>query len=151
MRLHYYDNVELRNKIKIEQLKDELSSIANVTDIEVLAKIKDNNTEIKTRQETIDQLLDKFLSNATESTKNLVEKKICIIEEEISKLEAENSSLDELLRNKDAEKNKIKHKIQLLEKELLVSHDELTREELMNKLVSIKVHSKKVLVPVWKM
>ena len=151
LRLHYYDNVELRNKIKIEQLKDELSSIANATDIEVLAKIKDNNTEIKTRQETIDQLLDKFLSNATESTKNLVEKKICIIEEEISKLEAENSSLDELLRNKDAEKNKIKHKIQLLEKELLVSHDELTREELMNKLVSIKVHSKKVLVPVWKM
>lgn len=35
-------------------------------------------------------------------------------------------------------RNKIKHKIQLLEKELLVSHDELTREELMNKIVLIK-------------
>ena len=111
----------------------------------------DNNLAINIRQETIDQLLDKFLSNATESTKKLVEKKISTIEEEISKLEADNSSLDELLINREAEKNKIKHKIYLLEKELLVSHDELTRVELMDKLVSIEVHSKKVLVPVWKM
>ncbi|MFQ7000492.1 MAG: recombinase family protein [Clostridium sp.] len=116
LRLHYYDNVELRNKIKIQQLKDELSSITNATDSEVLNKIKDNNLAIKTRQETIDQLLDKFVSNATESTKNLIEKKISSIEEEVSKLEAENNSLDELLRNKEAEKNKIKHKIQLLER-----------------------------------
>jgi len=28
---------------------------------------------------------------------------------------------------------------------------ELTREELMNKLVAIEVYSKKVLVPIWKM
>lgn len=40
---------------------------------------------------------------------------------EVFKLEIENNSLGELLRNKDAEKNKIKHNIQLLEKELLVS------------------------------
>ena len=151
LRVHYYDNIELRNKIKIQQLKDELSRITNATDQEVLSKIDDNNLAINIRQETIDQLLDKFLSNATESTKKLVEKKISTIEEEISKLEADNSSLDELLINREAEKNKIKHKIYLLEKELLVSHDELTRVELMDKLVSIEVHSKKVLVPVWKM
>lgn len=149
--MHYYDNVELRNKIKIQQLKDELSGITNATDQEVLAKIKDNYLAINIKQETIDQLLNKFLFNATESTKKLLEKKICIIEEEISKLEADNSLLDELLINREAEKNKTKHKIHLLEKELLVNHDELTRVELMNKLVSIEVHSKKVLVPVWKM
>lgn len=60
LRLHYYDNVELRNKIKIQQLKDELSEITNATDQEVLSKIEDNNLVINTRQETIDQLLDKF-------------------------------------------------------------------------------------------
>ena len=36
-----------------------------MTDSEVLNKIKDNNVAIKNRQETIDQLLDKFVSNAT--------------------------------------------------------------------------------------
>lgn len=107
--------------------------------------------EIKNRQEVVGQLLDKFLSNATDSTKKLVEKKIIIIEEEIAKLEANNNILDELLRDKEAEKNKIKQKIHVLEKELLVKHEELTRVELMNKLVSIEVHSKKVLVPIWKM
>ena len=56
------------NKIKIQQLKDELSRITNATDQEVLSKIDDNNLAINIRQETIDQLLDKFLSNATEST-----------------------------------------------------------------------------------
>lgn len=96
-------------------------------------------------------MLDKFLSNATESTKKLVEKRIISIEEEISKLETDNNALDELLRDKEAEKNKIKHKIHVLEKELLVKREELTRMELMNKLVSIEVHSKKVLVPVWEM
>lgn len=55
------------------------------------------------------------------------------------------------MRDKEAEKNKIKHKIQLLEKELLIKHEELTRGELIDKLVSIEVHSKKVLVPIWKM
>ena len=151
LRLHYYDNVELRNKVKIEQLKEELNEISNVTDQDVIAKIKNNKMEIKNRQEAIEQLLDKFLSNATDSTKKLVEKRIISIEEEIVKLEANNNILDELLRDKEAEKNKIKHKIQLLEKELLIKHEELTRVELMNKLVSIEVHSKKVLVPIWKM
>lgn len=151
LRVHYYDNVELRNKVKIQQLKDELKASTNATDNEVLAKIKENSLEIKYKQETIDQLLDKFVSNSTESTKKLVEKKIILIEEEVAKLEAENKSLDDLLRNREDEKNKIKHNIQLLEKELLVNHDELTRMELMNKLVAIEVHSKEVLVPVWKM
>ena len=32
LRVHYYDNIELRNKIKIQQLKDELSRITNATD-----------------------------------------------------------------------------------------------------------------------
>ena len=123
----------------------------SVTDQDVIAKIKNNKMEIKNRQEAIEQLLDKFLSNATDSTKKLVEKRIISIEEEIVKLEANNNILDELLRDKEAEKNKIKHKIQLLEKELLIKHEELTRVELMNKLVSIEVHSKKVLVPIWKM
>ena len=73
-----------------------------------------------------------------------------LLKVEIYKLEADNSALDELLSNREAEKNKIKQKIQLLEKELLVNHDELTRVELMNRLVAIEVHSKKVLVPTWK-
>lgn len=151
LRVHYYDNVELRNKVKIQQLKEELNEVSNATDQDILAKIRKNNLEIKNRQEVIEELLDKFLSNATESTKKLLEKRIISIEEEISKLEVDNNTLDELLRDKEAEKNKIKHKIQLLEKELLIKHEELTRVELMNKLVSIEVHSKKVLVPIWKM
>lgn len=151
LRVHYYDNVELRNKVKIQQLKEELNEVSNATDQDILAKIRNNNLEIKNRQEVMEQLLDKFLSNATESTKKLLEKRIISIEEEISKLEVDNNALDELLRDKEAEKNKIKHKIHLLEKELLIKHEELTRVELMNKLVSIEVHSKKVLVPIWKM
>lgn len=39
LRLHYYDNVELRNKVKIEQLKEELNEISNATDQDVKAKI----------------------------------------------------------------------------------------------------------------
>lgn len=151
LRLHYYDNVELRNKFKIQQLNEELNKISNATDQEILGKIKSNTVEIKNRQASIEQLLDKFLSNATESTKKLVENRIISIEEEISRLETDNNTLDELLRDKEAEKNKVKHKIHILEKELLVKHEELTRVELMNKLVSIEVHSKKVLVPIWKM
>lgn len=116
-----------------------------------MGRIKSNTVEIENRQVTIEQLLDKFLSNATNSTKKLVENRIISIEEEISKLEDDNNALDELLRYKEAEKNKLKHKIYVLEKELLVKHEEMTRVELMNKLISIEVHSKKVLVPVWKM
>lgn len=122
-----------------------------MTDQEILGRIKSNTVEIENRQVTIEQLLDKFLSNATNSTKKLVENRIISIEEEISKLEDDNNALDELLRYKEAEKNKLKHKIYVLEKELLVKHEEMTRVELMNKLISIEVHSKKVLVPVWKM
>lgn len=151
LRLHYYDNVELRNKFKIQQLNEELNEISNAIDQEILGKIKSNTVEIKNRQASIEQLLDKFLSNAIESTKKLVENRIISIEEEISRLEADNNTLDEVLRDKEAEKNKLKHKIYELEKELLVKHEEMTRVELMNKLASIEVHSKKVLVPVWKM
>ena len=76
-------------QLKEKQLKDELSRITNATDQEVLSKIDDNNLAINIRQETIDQLLDKFLSNATESTKKLVEKKISTIEEEIVNIKKE--------------------------------------------------------------
>ena len=46
-----------------------ISEITNATDQEVLSKIDDNNLAINIRQETIEQLLDKFLSNATERSK----------------------------------------------------------------------------------
>ncbi|EHK2335818.1 hypothetical protein KCK34_002278 [Clostridium perfringens] len=54
--MHYYDNVELRNKIKIQQLKDELSEIINTTDHEVLSKIDVNHDEL-TRVELMNKLV----------------------------------------------------------------------------------------------
>ena len=69
LRLHYYDNVELRNKIKIQQLKDELSEIINTTDHEVLSKIDVNHDEL-TRVELMNKLVAKGISSSVENLKN---------------------------------------------------------------------------------
>lgn len=34
--MHYYDNIELRNKVKIQQLKEELNEVSNATDQDIL-------------------------------------------------------------------------------------------------------------------
>ena len=69
LRLHYYDNVELRNKIKIQQLKDELSEIINTTDHEVLSKIDVNHDEL-TRVELMNKLVAIGISSSVENLKN---------------------------------------------------------------------------------
>ena len=75
LRVHYYDNVDLRNKAKIQQLKGELNEVSNITDIEVAKRIEINKKKIDEKQEVIGQLLDRFLSNATESTRKAIEKR----------------------------------------------------------------------------
>ncbi|GEM_PF-5893664 len=119
LRVHYYDNVDLRNKAKIQQLKGELNEVSNITDIEIAKCIEINKKEIDEKQEVIGQLLVRFLSNATESTRKAIEKRIASIEEVIAKIESENKMFNELLRDKEAEKNILKHKIHVLGKELL--------------------------------
>ncbi|WP_346846764.1 hypothetical protein [uncultured Clostridium sp.] len=42
----------------------------------------------------------RFLSNATESTRKAIEKRIASIEEVIAKIESENKMFNELLRDK---------------------------------------------------
>lgn len=126
LRLHYFDNVDLRNKAKIQKLKVELKEISNTTNTEIAKKIEKNKQQINEHQASIGELIDRFLGNATESTKKSIERKIGNIEEEVSSLEKENKILEDLLIDKESEKKKIKNMIKELEKELQEQHAELT-------------------------
>lgn len=152
-RLHYYDNIKLRCKLTLKQLERKLSKLNNTTAQEVNNSIFEKNNQIKNHKSKLENLLDNFLSDTTSETmKKVIQNKIENLEIEIKELEEDALSLQRLVIDKDKETNLIKSKIKQLKKEISANNkNELTRNELMDKLELIKVLDKSNFDVVWKM
>lgn len=152
-RLHYYDNIKLRCKLKIKQLERKLSNLDKTNGDEVNKSIIEKSNEIKKQKNKLESLLDNFLSdNTSETMKKIIQSKIESIENNIKELEEEVLCLERLVIDKDKEKNIIKSKIKELRKEINEKHkNELSRNEWIDKVEVIKVIDKSNFEVVWRM
>ena len=112
----YYKNIHLQINLKIIKLKKELSK-ANVETIDMvndLIKIEEDN--LNKRKNSLEILLNSFIDSTSKTMKDMIKKKMQIIESEIQAVEVNIASLG----NKKSDKNKyireLNNKISALKK-----------------------------------
>ncbi|MCR4944492.1 MAG: recombinase family protein [Clostridium sp.] len=144
---HYYDNINIRNTLKIKQLENEIKGLEKVSDDSIKASIEGKRKEIRGYQERLEMVLNSFLdNNSSKAVEEVIAKKIEDIENKINALEGEVEEEEKVLSNRNIEINKIKAQIKQLENEKTVEKKELSREEVINKIDRIKILNKEILI-----
>ena len=144
---HYYDNINIRNTLRIKQLENEIKGLEKVSDDTIKASIEGKRNEIRGYQERLEMVLSTFLdNNSSKAVEQVIAKKIEDIENKINVLEGEVEEEEKVLSNRNIEINKIKAQIKQLESEKTVNKKELSREEVISKIDRIKILNKDILV-----
>lgn len=144
---HYYDNINIRNTLKIKQLENEIKGLEKGSDDTIKTSIEGKRNEIRGYQERLEMVLSTFLdNNSSKAVEQVIAKKIEDIENKINALEVEVEEEEKVLYNRTIEINKIKAQVKQLESEKTVEKKVLSREEIISKIRSISILNKEVKV-----
>ncbi len=144
---HYYDNINIRNTLKIKQLENEIKELEKVSDNTIKASIEGKRKEIRGYQQRLERVLSTFLdNNSSKAVEQVIAKKIEDIENKINELEGEVEEEEKILTNRSIEINKIKAQIKQLENEKSVEKKELSREEVISRINKINIMNREIFI-----
>lgn len=130
-------------QLKIISLQEEVSSLNEDTNSNVVFEIKEKETELEKLKSKLESLLENFISSS-KTMQSVIEKKIKELEVKIQSLDTEIVRLKLINTNKERHIREINNKISKLKNELLMSNDkELTRAEWLDKVEKILIGGKK--------
>lgn len=139
----YYKNIQLQIQLKIINLQEELSSLNEDTNSNVVFKIQEQETELEKLKSKLESLIENFISSS-KTMQSVIERKIKELEVKIQSIDNEIARLKLINTDKEKHIREINNKILKLKNELLMSKDkELTRAEWLDKVEKILIGGKK--------